>query len=69
MHLYRKTVLKIPVRVCFDASNEDHLRDYAKFVKTNNWKNGCQYLLEDPYHDIPSMINAKVVEYFLGQYA
>ena len=68
MYLYRKTVLKTPVRISFDPSNEDHLKDYALFVKTSNWKNGCKYFLEDPYQDIPSMINAKVVGHFLESY-
>ena len=68
MNLYRKTSFKLRERVLFDTNNEYHLRDYAQFVKTNNWKNGCNYLLEDPFHDIPTMINSKVVTHFLEQY-
>jgi hypothetical protein len=68
MNLYRKTSFKLRERVLFDTNNEQHLRDYAQFVQTNNWKNGCNYLLEDPFHDIPTMINSKVVTHFLEQY-
>jgi hypothetical protein len=49
-------------RVRFDPSNHEHRLDYATFLKYNGWKNGCRFLLEDPYADIPSMINAKIAE-------
>jgi hypothetical protein len=65
---YRKPSFTVAVRVIFDASNHKHMLDYARFVKYNNWKNGCNYLLEDPYLDIPTMIRAKVVDYRLSQY-
>ena len=66
--VYRKSAIAPRSRVLFDASNEEHLKDYAKFLKLNNWKDGCSYLLEDPYEDIPAMINAKVVAHFLADY-
>lgn len=65
---YHKKSFKIPERVVFDPANEKHLLDYASFIKYNNWKNGCNYLLEDPYMDIPTMVHDKVVNYFLSQY-
>jgi hypothetical protein len=66
---YRKTVLTNRDRVIFDPKNLEHMRDYAQFVKNNNWKNGCNYLLEDPFHDIPSMINDKIIRDVLSEYA
>lgn len=68
MSLYRKSSIAPRARVLFDAYNEEHLKDYAQFLKLHNWKNGCGYLLEDPYEDIPTMINAKVVSRFLATY-
>ena len=54
---YSKRVIQEKPRVIFDPSNKKHLSDYASFLKYSNWKNGCRYLLEDPYMDIPTMIN------------
>jgi hypothetical protein len=65
---YSKRVIQEKPRVLFDPNNKKHLVDYASFLKYNNWKNGCQYLLEDPYMDIPTMINEKVVSHFLTKY-
>ena len=65
---YRKRVYIEKPRVLFDPSNKKHLVDYAKFLKYSNWKDGCNYLLEDPYMDIPTMINEKIVNHFLTEY-
>lgn len=65
---YRKRSFTVAPRIIFDASNHKHMLDYARFVKYNNWKTGCNYLLEDPHTDIPTMIRAKIVEYRLEQY-
>jgi hypothetical protein len=53
-------------RVRFDPSNHEHRLDYASFLKYNNWQGGCRFLLEDPYEDIPTMINAKITEHSLS---
>lgn len=55
-------------RVYFDPLNEDHLRDYANFIQKNNWQNGCRYILEQPFEDIPSMISSKLMKHFLKPY-
>ena len=65
---YNKKVYSPQPRVVFDATNKKHLKDYAEFLKYNNWKSGCRYLLEDPYMDIPTMINEKIVHHFLNSY-
>jgi hypothetical protein len=59
---YRQRKVPVFTRVVFDPTNHEHRLDYAKFLKYNTWVNGCNYFLEDPYSDIPSMINAKIVE-------
>ena len=59
---YRKHVLAPKVRVVFDPRNRKHMLDFARFVKYNNWVEGCNYYLEDPYSDIPTMIRAKIAD-------
>ena len=68
MNLYRKPVLAPKERVLFDPRNRKHMLDFAKFVKYNNWKDGCNYYLEDPYSDIPSMIRAKIADAVAATY-
>lgn len=65
---YRKRAYAIPARVVFDPSNSKDMLDFAEFLKYNNWRHGCRFLLEDPYTDIPTMICAKVVGYRMTQY-
>lgn len=67
MNLYRNSVLIPKPRVAFDPSNKDHMLDFARFTKYNNWKNGCSYYLEDPYSDIPTMIRAKISDFVLSR--
>jgi hypothetical protein len=64
---YRGSVLTPRDRIQFDPSNKQHMLDFARFVKYNHWDNGCQYFLEDPYSDIPSMIRAKIADYTLSK--
>jgi hypothetical protein len=52
-------------RVMFDPNNKDHISDYAYFIKYRNWKNGCHYILEVPFEDVPSMISSKLIRHFL----
>ena len=63
--MYRKSVLNIKPRIQFDPANRQHQLDFAEFIKYNNWRTGCRFLLEDPYEDIPSMIKDKLVEYYM----
>ena len=55
--------------VKFDPLNKDHMIDFARFVKYNNWKNGCQYILEENFLDIPTMIRFKIIDQVLSQFA
>ena len=64
---YRRSVLAAKARVPFDVRNRKHMIDFARFVKYNNWTNGCSYFLEDPFTDIPTMIRAKIADYTLSR--
>ena len=63
-----KTFLLNRPFVVFDPSNKDHRRIYRHFLKTGSWKNcDYQFVCEAPYLDLPSCINLKLVEYYMGQ--
>jgi hypothetical protein len=68
MNIYRKSVFTHKVRVEFDPKNKKHMTDFARFIKCNNWVEGCNYLLEDPYTDIPTMIYRKIAHNTLQSY-
>lgn len=63
--MYRKRAWVPEPRIAFNPANKQHRLDYAQFIKYNNWKNGCKYFLEEPYMDIPTMINDKLVQHYL----
>lgn len=52
----------------FDPDNEQHRRAYYDYLKTNSW-NGCPYhfVLEEPFLDLPSSINYKMVLYYTNK--
>jgi hypothetical protein len=60
--MYRVKSYNPKPRRQFDPSNHEDRLDYASFLKYNGWRSGCPFLLEDPYEDIPTMINAKITE-------
>lgn len=64
---YRKSSTLVKSRLVFDPSNRKHMLDFARFVKYNSWKDGCSYLLEDPFVDIPTMIRAKIADHTLSK--
>jgi hypothetical protein len=68
MSKYFKSSLSLKPRIQFDPRNKKHMLDFARFVKYNNWKDGCAYYLEDPFTDIPSMIRTKIAESTLSTY-
>lgn len=63
MATYTKTTLAPRQRIVFNPENKEHVIEFANFLKTQNWPNGCPYYLEDPYLDIPTMIRAKIADY------
>ena len=66
-NIYRKSRLQTKTRIAFNPKNKKHMLDFAKFVKYNNWVDGCSYYLEEPYTDIPAMIQAKIAEYSVSK--
>lgn len=69
MSTYRKSILAPRERVLFDPRDRKHMLDFARFVKYNNWRDGCAYYLEDPYTDIPTMIRAKIADAVVSSFA
>ncbi len=57
------------MKIEFNPGNPEHLQDYYEFRKNRRWRNGCSYILEFPYLDMPSMINSKIVDHFLKEFA
>ena len=55
------------MKVKFDPSNSSHLKSYRIFLKHKTWLNGCIFELEWPYHDIPVMIQAKIIDKYLDK--
>ena len=66
--MYRQSVLTQKPRTLFNPNNKQHMLDFAYYTKYSNWKNGCHYLLEDPYMDIPTMIRSKIVDSTLSSF-
>lgn len=60
--MYRVKAYSSKPRVLFNPASHEHRLDYAAYLKYNGWKDGCPFLLEDPYDNIPAMINAKITE-------
>jgi len=65
---YHNSILKPRVRIMFNPSNTKHMLDFASFLKYHTWKNGCNYYLEDPYVDIPTMIHEKITMNVLSKF-
>lgn len=63
--LFSSEVLQPKERVYFNPANRSHITDFAAFLKHSSWKNGCKYILEEPFLDVPTMINHKLVRYHL----
>lgn len=63
-----KTWLLTRPYALFDASNPLHRQAYFDYIQTKSWV-GCpyQFVLEEPYLELPSCINQKMVEYYMGQ--
>lgn len=52
----------------FSADKEEHRRSYYEYLKTGSW-NGCsyQFVLEEPFLDLPSSINYKMMLYYTNK--
>ena len=54
--------------ITFDVKNPDHRKAYYNFHNKSTWK-GCPYtfVLEEGYSTIPSMITAKMSDFYMNQ--
>ena len=55
--------------VAFDASNKEHRRYYAQFLKVNTWGHcPVRFIVEgDHGMDLPTMMRNKLCEYYVQQ--
>ena len=55
--------------VAFDATNKEHRRYYAEFVKFNTWgRCPVRFIVPDEHsNDLPTMIKNKLCEYYVTQ--
>lgn len=53
--------------VAFDASNKEHRRYYAEFIKFNTWgRCPVRFIVtEEHANDLPTMIRNKLCEYYV----
>lgn len=54
------------VRRMFDPSDKKDCDELKYFIANTKWKSLCPFLLEDPYHDIPTMCKEKFTKHVLG---
>jgi hypothetical protein len=50
----------------FNPTSSIDLAQYKRFMETSNWESGCPFILEWPYHDVPTMIKQRIVERHLN---
>lgn len=55
------------VRRRFDPSNQNDLLELKYFLENRKWKDGCPFLVEFPWEDIPAMCKDKYATYMLSQ--
>ena len=49
----------------FDSTSAADLTAYQQYLENQSWDTGCPFYLEWPYHDIPRMIEHKIVARYL----
>ena len=50
----------------FDPTDPADRMQYAYFLKHGKWKDSRSFLVEVPFHTVPSTINSKLLNYFLA---
>jgi len=52
----------------FDVNNLDDLRAYKRFMTRGGWgSDGCPFVLEKGYTNIPQMLTVKIAEWAITQ--
>lgn len=50
----------------FDATSHQDLAAYQNFLLNKKWDNGCPFVLEEPFTNVPDMINNKILYEHIG---
>lgn len=54
-------------KVLFDVDNKAHVELFKGFMVNSKWgSDGCKFLLEEPYTNVPRMIEEKLLRKFLN---
>jgi hypothetical protein len=51
----------------FNPAKKQDLLDLKYFKENGKWKDGCPFILEEPYLEIPAMCEAKYSSYMLSK--
>lgn len=52
------------VKRLFNPANRKDLAVYKQYITTGNWgPNGCPFILEFPYAELPAMVSNKIAAY------
>lgn len=53
--------------VIFDVNNVEHRQHYADFIAKNRWSDRApRFFVEQPHISMPSMISAKMLEFYMN---
>ena len=65
---YTDSILNIiTTRVYFNPANKKHRLAFKHFLEHNKWSGLCNFYLEYPFTDIPSMIRYKLAKYIVSK--
>jgi hypothetical protein len=61
-------MLQNKMLVNFDANNVEHRKHFKTFFIQHKWHNKSpRFILENPFLDVPTMIQNKLMQYYLKQ--
>jgi hypothetical protein len=61
-----KKMLQNKLLVNFDANNIEHRKYFKTFFTKNKWdQKSPRFILEQPFLDVPTMIQNKLMQYYL----
>jgi hypothetical protein len=61
-------MLQNKLLVNFDVGNVEHRKYFNMFIKKQKWDSKCpRFILEHPFLDVPTMIQNKLIQYYLKQ--
>ena len=63
-----KTFMTSRPYTIFDAANQKHRSAYYRYLQSASWGD-CpyQFVVEEPYIDLPHCINQKMIKYYMGR--